>query len=65
MDWRRRGSILIAFSLAIPLAGELFLTLGPTDSLALAAVALTLAGLYRLRGFARRTLVYHRRPVEQ
>jgi hypothetical protein len=30
MDRKRRGSVLIAFSLAIPLAGELFLTPGPT-----------------------------------
>jgi hypothetical protein len=65
MDWRRRGSILIAFSLAVPLAGELFLTLGPADSLGVVAVALVLTGLYRLRRFARRALVYDRRPTAQ
>jgi hypothetical protein len=63
MNSRQRFLVLVAFSLAVPLTGALFHTLGPADSLGVAAVAAVLMSLYQLRRAARRKLVYGRRPA--
>jgi hypothetical protein len=47
---------------AVALTGTLYAAFGWTDAAFLAAIVVVLSGLYRLRRFARRALVYGGRP---
>ena len=61
MQREQRIALMVATGSAVALTGTLGATFGWKDGAALAAVIAVLGGLYMVRHYARRALVYDRR----
>jgi hypothetical protein len=58
MQRKQRIVLVLGATTAVVLAGVLHVILGPVDTLAVAAVAAVLGGLYLVRRAARRAVIY-------